>query len=317
MVAQRGFQYFLILILIIIVFSIFLFKIRAKSKIIRLVQSKPVQQSWLYVLLIIGFLLSLWVGFRADISFKIMTAFLPLSLFIPFTFVCFHKDSFQILHARSFFLAMIFSYLILFSLIALNPAIQIAILGTAIGASIKLKRKDRRRKLYGFAIALLMITNFPLAYPDPDIWMGTTFNYYSEELEAAEWLEIKIDELGLNPEEAFIDTDNRLGVMLWGHVGVNSSCGEPGESELAYLLSEELSLADITSFNFSKHSFIFLSQVIVDSTFAMGKFGHGRTFSTNDIALEVSYDFIYTLDHHPQLTKVLDFDSVWIWEIEL
>jgi hypothetical protein len=327
-VAQRGAQYFLILALIMISLLIILFSIRdIKSKIITLCRSKPVQQSWSYILFIVIFLLSLWVGLRADISFKVICSFLPITLFIPFTLVCFQRDTFQVLYARMFFLGMIISYFILFALIALNPAIQtllgryaefliqIAILGTAIGASIKLQKKDERRKVYGVTLAVLMITNFPLAYPDPDIWMGTTFNYYGEELEAAEWLETRIGDLGLNPEKAFIDTDNRLGVMLWGHVGVNSSCGEPGESELAYLLSEKLSLAEIALYNFSNYSFIFLSQVIVDSTFAMGKFGHGRSFSTNDIALEVSYDFITALDQHPQLTKVLDLDSVWIWKI--
>ncbi|MHA1912544.1 MAG: hypothetical protein ACTSYA_12725 [Candidatus Kariarchaeaceae archaeon] len=328
MVAQRGSQYFLIIALIMIILSIVLFSIIAMNpKIIKLYQSELVQQSWSYVLFTTIILLSLWVGLRADLSFQIIASFLPISLFIPFTLVCFHKDSFQIMHARSFFLRMIFSYFILFSLIALNPAIQtllgryaefliqIAVLGTAMGASIKLKKKDGRRKLYGFTIALLMITNFPLIYPNPDIWMGTTFNYNGEELEAAEWLETRFKDLGLNPERALIDTDNRLGVMLWGHVGVNSSCGEPGDSELAHLLSEKLSLAEIASYRFSKHYFIFLSQVIVDSTFAMGKFGHGRTFSTSDIALEVGSDFINALNQHPQLTKVLDLDSVWIWKI--
>ncbi len=327
-VAQRGSQYFLILALVMIGISIILFSTRAmKPRVIKLIQSELVQQSWSYVLFITIILLSLWVGLRADLSFKVIASFLPVSLFIPFTLVCIQKDSFQLQHARSFFLGMIFSYFILFSLIAFNPSIQtllgryaefliqIAVLGTAMGASIKLKDKNGRRKLYGFTLAILMITNFPLAYPDPDIWMGTTFNYYSEELEAAEWLEIRIDDLGLDPEISIIDTDNRLGVMLRGHVGLNSSCGEPSDSELAYLIREKLSLIEIASYHFSNHSFIFLSQVIVDSTFAMGKFGHGRTFSTSDIALEVSSYFIYALNQHPQLEKVLDLGSVWIWEI--
>ncbi|MHA2250248.1 MAG: hypothetical protein ACXAD7_07795 [Candidatus Kariarchaeaceae archaeon] len=186
--------------------------------------------------------------------------------------------------------------LLVFEIQALIPVM-------AVGLSIIIEEsyKDHKKKLTLVLVASLLMFNVTYNYPRASAWYQTEFRYYDEELEMAaltgRWL----------PENVFLDTDNRFGVMYKGICNRETTYGEYNSSWLANNLAVGTSFQHLPA-----TTAVLVSFVMVEIGFLTGKFIHGEGGGAEDVSIQFNSDIFAFLSSRYSKPLVVGKSSLWV-----